>query len=79
MKLPMFWVLRGVEYMIENGDKVPFKFNFGAPSCVPATTFETAGAIIDETGIETVIKQARNQIFGGNDELPLAFCWKILW
>ena len=27
--------LKGVEFMIENGKKVPFKFNFGAPSCVP--------------------------------------------
>lgn len=36
----------GVEYMIENGKQVPFKFNFGAPSCVPATAFESAGATI---------------------------------
>lgn len=36
----------GVNYMIEEGKRVPFKFMFGAPSCVPATTFETAGAII---------------------------------
>ena len=36
--------LEGVEFMIENGKTVPFKFNFGAPSCVPATVFETAGA-----------------------------------
>lgn len=36
----------GVEYMIDNGNQVPFKFNFGAPSCVPATAFETAGASI---------------------------------
>src|SRR6202166_2275381 len=35
--------MEGVEFMIENGKKVPFKFYFGAPSCVPATTFETAG------------------------------------
>ncbi|MCK9218631.1 MAG: adenine deaminase [Bacteroidales bacterium] len=34
----------GVKFMIENGNKVPFKFNFGAPSCVPSTAFETAGA-----------------------------------
>ncbi|MEI7499320.1 MAG: adenine deaminase [Bacteroidota bacterium] len=34
----------GVKFMIKNGNKVPFKFNFGAPSCVPATPFETAGA-----------------------------------
>jgi adenine deaminase len=36
----------GVKFMIENGKKVPFKFYFGAPSCVPATAFETAGASI---------------------------------
>ncbi|MCD2423616.1 adenine deaminase [Niabella pedocola] len=36
--------MEGVRYMIENGRTVPFKFNFGAPSCVPATVFETAGA-----------------------------------
>jgi len=41
----------GVEYMIENGKKVPLKFHFGAPSCVPATFFETAGAVIDSDGI----------------------------
>ncbi|RYM33605.1 adenine deaminase [Brumimicrobium glaciale] len=39
----------GVEYMVNNGNKTPFKFFFGAPSCVPATTFETAGA---EIGLE---------------------------
>ncbi|HIA36438.1 MAG TPA: adenine deaminase [Flavobacteriales bacterium] len=37
----------GVRYMINNGNKVPFNFYFGAPSCVPATIFETAGATID--------------------------------
>jgi len=41
----------GVKYMIENGKKVPFKFYFGAPSCVPATTFETAGASITASEI----------------------------
>ncbi len=39
--------LEGVQYMINNGKKVPFHFFFGAPSCVPATQFETAGANID--------------------------------
>lgn len=38
--------VKGVEFMIENGKKVPFNFYFGAPSCVPATVFETAGAEI---------------------------------
>jgi adenine deaminase len=43
--------IEGVEYMIENGKSVPFKFYFGAPSCVPATVFETSGAVfgIEET------------------------------
>lgn len=41
----------GVKFMIENGKKVPFKFFFGAPSCVPATPFETAGAVL---GVEEV-------------------------
>ena len=45
----------GVYYMIENGKKVPLKFHFGAPSCVPATTFESAGAIIDSEGIKELM------------------------
>ncbi len=39
--------LPGVEFMIRNGRTVPFYFNFGAPSCVPATRFETSGATLD--------------------------------
>ncbi len=38
--------IRGVRYMIKNGSNVPFHFYFGAPSCVPATSFETSGAVI---------------------------------
>lgn len=45
----------GVEYMIENGNKVPLKFYFGAPSCVPATTFETAGAVLDVKDVEDLL------------------------
>lgn len=45
----------GVWYMIQNAKKVPFKFYFGAPSCVPATAFETAGARIDADEIETLL------------------------
>lgn len=48
--------VEGVEFMIENGKKVPFKFNFGAPSCVPATEFESAGAIIDSDGIKKLLE-----------------------
>jgi adenine deaminase len=39
--------IEGVHFMIEDGKRVPFKFCFGAPSCVPATIFETAGSIVD--------------------------------
>lgn len=47
----------GVNYMIENGDLVDFKFNFGAPSCVPATAFETAGATIDAADIRQLLER----------------------
>ncbi|VXB42189.1 Adenine deaminase [Flavobacterium sp. 9AF] len=45
----------GVYYMIENSKKVPLKFHFGAPSCVPATFFETAGAVIDANDIKELL------------------------
>ncbi len=47
----------GVIFMIENGRKVPFKFNFGAPSCVPATTFETAGAALDAVAVTRLLQR----------------------
>ncbi len=49
--------VEGVEYMIENGKQVNFKFNFGAPSCVPATTFETAGAEITPAQVEYLLQK----------------------
>ena len=52
--------IRGVEFMMQNGNKVLFKFNFGAPSCVPATPFETAGAEITATDIDQLL--AKNEI-----------------
>ena len=48
--------VKGVEFMIENGKKVPLKFNFGAPSCVPATSFESAGAVIDSDDIKRMLE-----------------------
>ncbi len=45
----------GVLYMIENSKQVPFKFYFGAPSCVPATPFETAGAELGVDGVERLL------------------------
>ncbi len=52
--------VEGVDFMIENGKKAPLKFFFGAPSCVPATTFETAGATIGADAIAALL--AREEI-----------------
>ena len=49
----------GVEYMLENAEQSPLKFNFGAPSCVPATTFETAGATITVEEVEQLLADPR--------------------
>jgi adenine deaminase len=49
--------MEGIDFMIENGNTVPFKFNFGAPSCVPATSFETAGATIDSKAIDRLMRR----------------------
>lgn len=49
--------MKGVEYMIENGKTVPFKFFFGAPSCVPATVFETAGATLDTDEVAALLQK----------------------
>lgn len=49
--------VEGVEYMIENGKQVQFKFYFGAPSCVPATPFETAGAEINSKDVEYLLNK----------------------
>jgi adenine deaminase len=48
--------LDGVHFMLENGARVPFKFYFGAPSCVPATDYETAGAILDKAMISQLLE-----------------------
>lgn len=48
--------MEGVLFMIEDGKKVNFKFNFGAPSCVPATTFETAGATLDSAAVTQLLE-----------------------
>jgi adenine deaminase len=45
----------GVWYMVESGHRSPFKFNFGAPSCVPATDFETAGAVISPEDVAELL------------------------
>lgn len=47
----------GVDFMIKNGKTVPFKFFFGAPSCVPATNFETSGFKLNSRDIEKLLKR----------------------
>ena len=49
--------MEGVEFMIENGKTVPFKFHFGAPSCVPATIFETAGAALNAEDVDRLLQK----------------------
>jgi adenine deaminase len=48
--------MEGVRFMIRNGKTVPFKFYFGAPSCVPATVFETAGAELNSRDVQTLLE-----------------------
>jgi adenine deaminase len=48
--------MEGIEFMIQNAQKVPFKICYGAPSCVPATQFETAGANINAEDIERLMQ-----------------------
>ncbi len=47
--------IRGVEWMLENASHTPFKIFFGAPSCVPATPFETAGAQFTATEVDQLL------------------------
>jgi len=49
--------MEGIEYMLENGKEAVIKFFFGAPSCVPATEFETSGARLDPGEIEQLLKR----------------------
>jgi adenine deaminase len=47
--------IEGVKFMIENGKTVPFHFNFGAPSCVPATQFESSGANLGAEQVDELL------------------------
>jgi adenine deaminase len=49
--------IAGVDFMIEDGKESPMNFYFGAPSCVPATSFETSGATIDSNGIANLLNR----------------------
>lgn len=62
--------IEGVRFMIENGKQVPFKFYFGAPSCVPATPFETAGAVLGVEEIEELMKMNEIKYLGEMMNFP---------
>ena len=49
--------MEGIEFMIDNAKKVPFNFYFSAPSCVPSTSFETSGAVLNSDDIEELLKK----------------------
>lgn len=49
--------LDGVQWMLDDAAKTPFKFTFGAPSCVPATDFEESGARLDAQEIEYMLRR----------------------
>ena len=51
--------MEGIRFMIEDSEKVPVKFFFGAPSCVPATAFETNGAVIDNMMIDKLLSSEK--------------------
>ncbi|HAD14048.1 MAG TPA: adenine deaminase [Saprospirales bacterium] len=48
----------GVQFMLEDAARSPLKFCFGAPSCVPATSFETAGAVMDALAVEALLQHS---------------------
>lgn len=48
--------MEGVDFMIRNGKESPFHFYFGAPSCVPATVFETAGAALNASQVDELLR-----------------------
>lgn len=51
--------MAGIKFMLEEGAKVPLKFHFGAPSCVPATQFETSGATISTEQVAMLLDDPR--------------------
>lgn len=48
----------GVQFMLDEAQRTPVKFCFGAPACVPATGFETAGAVLDADAVERLLENS---------------------
>lgn len=62
--------MEGIKFMLDNVSKVPFKCYFGAPSCVPATSFETSGARITPEDINNLFKDERIKYLGEMMNFP---------
>ncbi len=62
--------IRGIRYMVDDGRTVPFKFHFGAPSCVPATGFETSGATIGPAELEELFREGTVRFLGEMMDFP---------
>jgi len=62
--------VKGVKFMINDGLKVPMRFWFGAPSCVPATNYETNGAILNGPEIEKLLKLPEIKYLGEMMNFP---------
>ena len=66
--------IKGVKFMINDSKKAPLKFWFGAPSCVPATSFESAGALIDKEDIEELLKMPEIKYLAEMMNYPGVIC-----
>src|SRR6476469_4893834 len=62
--------MAGVQYMLSNAATVPFKFYFGAPSCVPATSFETAGAVLNAEDVRQLLAKPEIKYLSEMMNLP---------
>ena len=65
--------MQGVEFMINDAGKVPLNFFFGAPSCVPATDFESNGAILNSDEYSLTTQAKGNKVPVRNDEFPWSY------
>lgn len=66
--------VEGVHYMIDNAKTVPLKFYFGAPSCVPATPFETSGASLGPEEVETLLQRREIRYLAEVMNVPGVLC-----
>lgn len=60
----------GLNFMIDNGNGVPLKFLFGLPSCVPATSIESSGALFDAKVSARLMKEGRVGFLGEMMNFP---------